>query len=207
MFYWVTKNFFKILFTLYHRVQVRGKGQCSVAGACILAANHASHLDPPLVGAMYPRRLSFIAAEYLFRIPLLGFCIRRLGAIPVSREDAASPVEMMKMSLQLLKEGRQILLFPEGSRSQNGKLQPLEGGVAMLSLKTGAPIIPIYVKGTHKAMPRGAFFPRPVRLGIVFGEPLYPQDIPEELSGKAKREYLVCELEKGIRHLRDTWRP
>ncbi len=201
MFYWLTKNFFKIAFYLYNRAEVRGIENCSIQGPCILASNHASHLDPPLVGAMFPGRLTFVAIDYLFRMPFIGFCIRHLGAIPITHDKASSAVEMLKLSLKLLQEGKKVILFPEGTRSWNGKLKEFEGGVAMLALKTGTPILPIYVEGTHRAMPRGSSFPKPTKLRITFGALLHPEDLPENLSSKAKREALLQELEERIREM------
>jgi 1-acyl-sn-glycerol-3-phosphate acyltransferase len=201
MFYWLTKNFFKIAFIIYNRAEVRGIENCSVQGPCILASNHASHLDPPLVGAMFPGRLTFVAIEYLFRMPFIGFCIRHLGVIPITHDKASSAVEMLKLSLKLLQEGKKVILFPEGTRSWDGKLKDFEGGVAMLALKTGAPILPIFVEGTHRSMPRGSRFPKPTKLRITFGSLLHPEDLPEDLSGKAKREALLKKLEQRIREM------
>ena len=201
MFYWLTKNFFKILFLIYNRAEVRGLENCPAKGACILAGNHASHLDPPMVGAMYPGRLTFVAIDYLFRIPFIGFCIRHLGAISITHAKAGSAVEMLKLSLKLLEEGKQVILFPEGTRSWDGKLKEFEGGVAMLALKTGAPILPIYLEGTHRSLPRGTRFPKPTKLRITFGPLLHPEDLPEGLSSKARREALLKELENRIREM------
>jgi 1-acyl-sn-glycerol-3-phosphate acyltransferase len=154
-----------------------------------------------MVGAMYPGRLTFVAIDYLFRIPVLGFCIRHLGVIPITHHKAASAVEMLKLSLKLLEEGKQVILFPEGTRSWDGKLKEFEGGAAMLALKTGAPILPIYLEGTHRSLPRGSRFPKPTKLRITFGPLLHPEDLPEGLSSKARREALLKELENRIREM------
>jgi 1-acyl-sn-glycerol-3-phosphate acyltransferase len=121
-------------------------------------------------------RIRYLAKESLFRNPLFGFFIRALGAIPVTREDSQRAGAVMKLLLECLKSGESILLFPEGSRSEDGQLQPLESGVAFLSVKAGVPVLPVYVGGSFGAWPKGKRFPRPSKLTFTVSPPIYPDD-------------------------------
>ncbi|MDR1885448.1 MAG: 1-acyl-sn-glycerol-3-phosphate acyltransferase [Synergistaceae bacterium] len=193
IFYYIVKNFFLVVFTLYNRLEVRGLSNVPRGSAMIVASNHASNIDPPLIGGAYPARLRYLAKESLFRVPVLGFLIRALGAIPVTREDSQRAGAVMKLMLARLRDGESVLIFPEGSRSRDGRLKPLEGGVALLSVKSGVPVLPVFVGGSHGVCPAGKFFPRPVKLTLTFSRPIFPSDEP--IGDREKRERLMRELE------------
>jgi 1-acyl-sn-glycerol-3-phosphate acyltransferase len=162
----------------------------------IVASNHASFVDPPLIGGVLPIRLRYLSKESLFRVPLLGFLIRTLGAVPVTREDSQRAGAVMKLLLSLLKRGESVLLFPEGSRSADGRLKPLEAGVAYLSVKSGVPVLPVYVKGSFEVWPKGKALPRPSKLKLSISGLIYPDaDIPNE---RERREKLMKSLEKNL---------
>ena len=195
LFYSLVKNSFRIIFTLYNGLRVSGLENLP-AEPFIAASNHMSNVDPPLIGGIMPRRLRYLAKESLFRNPLLGFFIRTLGAVPVTREDSQRAGAVMKLMLSLLDSGESILLFPEGTRSRDGRLKPLEGGVAFLSVKSGAPILPIYIRGSDRVCPQGKTLPRPVRLTVTVSEPLYPdQSISSE---KERRNLLLSALDERL---------
>jgi 1-acyl-sn-glycerol-3-phosphate acyltransferase len=195
-FYRLVQNVFKFFFGLYNRLEVRGLSNVPNEGPMIVASNHASFADPPLIGAVFPIRLRYLAKESLFRVPLLGFLIRTLGAVPVTREDSQRAGAVMKLLLTLLKEGESVLLFPEGSRTADGRLKPLEAGVAFLSVKTGFPVLPVYVKGSFEAWPRGRALPRPSKLKLTISRLIYPDtDIPNE---RERREKLMRSLEREL---------
>ena len=154
----------------YFHVQVQGLERVPPRGPVILAINHLSMLDPILVGAVMPRVVHFMAKQELFRYPLLGWLLRRLHAFPVRRGQADR--EALARALDLLRAGEVVGIFPEGTRSADGQLLPLQGGTAFLALKSGAAVIPVAIAGTHRAMPRGALWPRRVRVQIRIGEPV-----------------------------------
>jgi 1-acyl-sn-glycerol-3-phosphate acyltransferase len=151
---------------------LRGRGMEHVprTGPVLLVANHASVLDPPLVGAACPRRLSFLAKAELFDVPLLGALIRRLGARPLRREgpDAGA----LRTALRVLREGGALLVFPEGTRSADGVLGPAKPGAGMLAVLGQAPVVPVYVSGSAQAWPRGRKLPRRTSITVTFGPPL-----------------------------------
>ena len=196
IFYFLVKTLFRIFFTLYNRLEVRGLDNVPRGAAVIVASNHASYVDPPLIGGVFPGRLRYLAKESLFGIPLLGSLIRALGAVPVRRDDGQNAGAVMKSLLSLLKSGECVLLFPEGSRSPDGRIKPLEAGVALLSVKTGVPVLPVYIGGSFGAWPRGRSFPRPSKLSLAISPPIYPDPAIE--SERERRNTLLKSLETAL---------
>jgi len=208
MFYRLAQFVFRIYFLIYHRVSVRRMDELKRAlasarrGTVILAANHASYLDPPLVGTIFPQRLRFVAWDGLFRVPILGALIRALGAVPVSPENKNSAAGLLRQVIGFIEEGRSVLIFPEGQRTLDGKLQPLEGGTALVALKTGAPIIPIWLEGTWDAYPPHYLLPRPRKITVIFGDPIRPDSLPAEMPEKEKRKALLDALQEALETMR-----
>ncbi|HEX6081080.1 MAG TPA: lysophospholipid acyltransferase family protein [Methylomirabilota bacterium] len=172
MLYAVLKPIAVALMRLFFRLEVVSPGLVPATGPVLIVSNHVSVLDPPFVGASAPRPLFFMAKEELFRIPLFGRLIRALNARPVRRDG--SDTRALKAALAQLEEGRALLVFPEGTRGEEG--QPLregKAGVGMLAVLSGAPVVPVYVSGTGAALPRGRSVPRPARVRVTFGPPLH----------------------------------
>ena len=183
IFYRFVKCLFRLFFTIYNRLEVRGLDNIPKNTTMIVASNHASYIDPPLIGCVFPGTLRYLAKESLFRVPLLWFFIRALGAVPVKREDSQRAGAVMKNLLSMLKSGDNVLLFPEGSRSPDGRLKPLEAGAAYLSVKAGVPVLPVYVGGSFDAWPRGNMLPRPSKLTLTVSRLIYPDG-----SGGSERD-------------------
>jgi 1-acyl-sn-glycerol-3-phosphate acyltransferase len=139
-------------------------------GAVLLAANHISALDPPVVGAATSRHLHYMAKAELFRIPFLGWLIRTLNAHPVEREGA--DVAALRHARLLLREGKALLVFPEGTRGTEGLLAPGRAGAGMLAAHSEAPVVPVYIQGTGRVLPRGATRPYRAPILVAFGRPL-----------------------------------
>ena len=172
MLYAILKPIAVALMRLFFRLEVVSPGLVPATGPVLIVSNHVSVLDPPFVGAAAPRPLFFMAKEELFRIPLFGRLIRALNARPVRRDG--SDTRALKAALAQLEEGRALLVFPEGTRGEEG--QPLregKAGVGMLAVLSGAPVVPVYVSGTGAALPRGRSVPRPARVRVTFGPPLH----------------------------------
>ncbi len=171
MLYAILKPIAVALMRLLFRLEVVRPELVPATGPVLLVSNHVSVLDPPFVGAAAPRPLYFMAKEELFRIPLFGRLIRALNARPVRRDG--SDTRALKAALALLEEGRALLVFPEGTRGEEGQ-PPREGkaGVGMLAVLSGAPVVPVFVSGTGAALPRGRSLPRPSRVRVTFGPPL-----------------------------------
>jgi 1-acyl-sn-glycerol-3-phosphate acyltransferase len=199
IFYDVIRMFFFIFFSLYNRVSVRWTEPLPRGGNVIVASNHCSNLDPVLVGSMFPRRLRYFAKEELFRPFLFGRIIRLLGAVPVSRSDSASAAGALKGFLRLLEAGNDVLIFPEGSRSPDGTLQPLEGGVGLISVHSKTDILPVFVRGSYEAMPPGAAVVKPRKITVTFGRRIVFD--PERYKGKDAREKIMAELTLSLKEL------
>ncbi len=144
------------------RARVYGTENVPARGPLIVACNHASYLDPPLMGCLCPRRLSYMAKKELFEIPALGPMIRALGAYPVDRRGSATAA--IKRSLQVLDAGGAVGIFPEGTRNRDGTVAP-QTGVALLAALAGAPVVPACILGSSRALRFG-------RVDVAFGAPL-----------------------------------
>lgn len=194
--YQITHFLVFVYFTLYHRLEIFGKEKIPRDIPVIVAPNHASYLDPPVVGyAFYPGYLKFIAWEKLFSFPLFGAFLRKMGAVPVSQQDKNSSAGLLRLVIGFIKEGYSAFICPEGHRTEDGTLQPLEGGVAIMAVKTGAPVIPTYCSGTYRALAPWMKFPRPCKLTVTFGDPIDPAKAPEELSEREKRRWVLEQIE------------
>ena len=199
IFYAIVRNFLKILLIIYNRCSAKWLEKLDPNEKFIVACNHASNLDPVIVGCFFPRRLRYFAKEELFTNKLFGACITALGAVPVSRADNASAAGALKGFMKLYKEGSDVLIFPEGGRTLDGNLQPLEAGVALIASHERAPILPVFIKGSFKAMPPGAALIKPCKLNITFGKPLRFSD--EVYKSKSGRNIIMTALNDSFKEL------
>jgi 1-acyl-sn-glycerol-3-phosphate acyltransferase len=170
------------------RLRAIGVGNVPRAGGLMLAANHVSVLDPPVIGAAAPRPLHFMAKAELFRVPLLGGLVRRLNAYPVEREGADATA--LRHALLLLRRGEALLVFPEGTRGTEGA--PLgrgRAGAGMLAALAEVPVVPVYVEGTGRVLPRGATRPRRAPITVRYGRPLTFERGERGGRGRGKERY------------------
>jgi len=190
----------RLVMALVFRLEVRGQAHVPASGPLLLVSNHVSLLDPPFVGAASPRELHFLAKEELFTIPLLGRLIRALNARPVKRDG--SDGRALKMAVRLLGEGRALLVFPEGTRGVEGRLREGKPGAGMLAVMSGAPVVPVYVSGSGRALPPGRVIPRPGKVRVSFGPPLSFKSRADEGRKERYRE-ATQEMMRAIAQLRD----
>lgn len=190
MLYDIVKVALAFVLRLLFGVQAHGTEHIPRRGPALLVANHSSVLDPPLVGVVAPRRLHYLAKAELFRIPLLGRFIRALNARPVDR-DGVDP-GALRLALRVLREGGVLLIFPEGTRGEEGVLRRAKGGAGMLALLSQAPVVPAYIEGSGRVLPRGRVIPRPGRVRVRFGAPLR---FTGEDGGVQKSRYLAASHE------------
>jgi 1-acyl-sn-glycerol-3-phosphate acyltransferase len=168
--YFIGWSFYRILFTLYFRWSIYGRENVPASGPLILASNHASFLDPPLVGSALPREINYLARDTLFRFPIIGWILREVNAVPVDREGGGAAG--LKAILDRLLAGNAIILFPEGTRTSDGNLQTPRAGIGLTVIKSNAPVVPVRIFGTYEAFGKRHKFPRPKKVSIVFGKPL-----------------------------------
>ena len=170
----------RILFRLYFRVRVLGRDNLPKNGGFIVAPNHVSNLDPPVVGVMIPGYHSTLGKRELFSSPLTRMIFRQWGGIPVDRGHPGR--ELVADLVDRLRAGEGLLLFPEGTRSRDGRLGKGQRGIAVLALAAGVPIIPTLVAGSRAAMPPGSYLPRPRRITVAFGPPIWPEDFSHRVD-------------------------
>jgi 1-acyl-sn-glycerol-3-phosphate acyltransferase len=163
--------FFSTFFALYSRARYHGAAHVPADGPVILAANHASFLDPPLVGSGLPRMVNYLARDTLFDAPVVGSLLRSWKVVPVDRDGGGGAG--LKAILDRLLNGGVILLFPEGTRTPDGQLRPARSGIGLTVIKSTAPVVPVRVSGTFAAYGRHLKWPRPRRLAVAYGEPLH----------------------------------
>lgn len=162
--------FFRALFKIYFRSRFYNPERVPLTGPVILAANHASFLDPPLVGSGLRRKINYLARESLFDVFVVGSVLKSWSVVPVDREGGGA--KGLKAILDRLLAGGAIILFPEGTRSRDGKLQPARSGIGLTVIKSAAPVVPVRVFGTYEAFGRHLRWPRPHRLAVKYGRPL-----------------------------------
>lgn len=161
---------------VWFRYRYTGRACVPAKGPVLLVANHQSYLDPVLVGIASPRQTGALARHNLFVWPL-GWLIRSLGAVPVDR--AKGGLAGFKATISMLRQGKTVLVFPEGTRTSDGKLQPFQPGFCLLARRSGATIVPVAINGAFAAMPRGSSFPRPTSIRASFCQPISPQQADE----------------------------
>lgn len=167
MFYKIAHPIVRFFLRLFFRLHVSGLENLP-AGGVIVAPNHVSNFDPPVIGCALPRRIHFMAKEELFKTPIFRWIITNLCAFPVRRGTADRGA--IRNTLSLLAAGEIVGIFPEGTRSKTGQLGKPEAGLAMIAAKAAVPVVPTAVFGTNKVFSDGHILPQ---IRVVFGAPLY----------------------------------
>jgi 1-acyl-sn-glycerol-3-phosphate acyltransferase len=168
--YFLFWSFFRWFYRIYFRLKVHGAQHVPLSGPAILAVNHASYLDPPLVGIGLDRDVSCLARASLFRFPLFGALLRSWQVVPVDLEGGVAAG--LKTILDRLLAGGAVVLFPEGTRTRDGRLQKARSGIGLLVIKSNAPVIPVRIFGAFEAFGRHCWFPRPKPVAIKYGNPV-----------------------------------
>lgn len=198
-FYCVTRLFLKGFFSLFYRHKVYGQAHIP-KGSALIAANHASFYDPPLIAVSFPEEVHFLARATLFSHVGLAWLIRHLNALPLTMEQGDATA--FKQTLHWLHEGKKVAIFPEGERTETGEMQPLKAGFSKLALKADCPIIPLYIVGAYAIWPKGKRFPRwRGKTACVIGSPLY---IPKDHNRLKKdvQQALTIELHSRLAALK-----
>jgi 1-acyl-sn-glycerol-3-phosphate acyltransferase len=183
MLYWIGKTLSRAICRFFGWWSVTGRENVPRKGGVLLCGNHTSYIDPPALGAGCPRPVHFMAKEPLFRVPMLGFLIKRVGAFPVRQHMADRAA--LRMAIELLQKGECVGMFPEGTRNLTSEtLMPPEPGVGLIALRAGVPVIPVALIDTAKLLPPHSIFFRFARIKVVYGPPVALHD----LYGQAGRE-------------------
>lgn len=169
-------------------IEVSGRKNIPGKGGFVLASNHRSFLDPVILGVVCPRKLNFMAKEELFHNPFFGWLLYQLGAFPIKRNRA--DISALKQALKRVNSGKALVVFPEGSRNHS---QP-QAGIGFLASKINAPVIPVFIRGTQEALPRGAMSIRRTRISVYFGKQIF---VERSLS----YQEIAQRIMEDIRHL------
>jgi 1-acyl-sn-glycerol-3-phosphate acyltransferase len=188
---------FRVVYGLLYRHTVTFEfDPKTISGAAIIAPNHVSYLDPQLVSGSWRGSLHFFAGEHLFKSKFFGWLLRGLQTSPIAK---GKELGVLRSALHLLKQGKKVVLFPEGTRSPDGTIRGLRDGVAFLALQARCPIIPCYVHGSYDAWPRSRKYPVffGARTRCIFGSPISPFNQRQELRTKEElSDVLYQELER-----------
>lgn len=156
-----------LLLRLGFGLEVRGHTHVPSSGPFIVASNHLSYLDPVVVGVASPRPLSFMARASLYRHPLMRWFLNNMGVIPILRE--AGDLAAVREAVRRLQQGEPIAIFPEGQRQYADELGQVKRGVGLIAAMARVPIVPVVIRGTFDALPRGSRWPRRAKIRVAFG--------------------------------------
>ncbi len=173
--YWLTR--------IFCGFKVHGQENMLREGGCIVVPNHASFLDPPIMGASYKYRpIRFLARDTLYKGKIWTSILLSLHTLPLSRDKG--DIAALRKALNLIKEGKAVALFPEGTRTPDGELHEPKGGVAFLIGKARVPVVPVYIEGTFNVWPKGAKWLRRAKISVTYGKPIAPEEFPS--GGKSR---------------------
>lgn len=176
----ILKGYFKT----FHRLSVQGTENVPSEGGFVLALGaHRSILDTPLAGMTSKRNLRYMGGEAYFNIPVFGSFLLLVGGFPVERD--ATDRQALRLSEDLLRAGNPLVIFPEATRGSGDQVAEIREGTAFIASRAGVPIVPVGIGGTERSLPVGRRLPRPTRLALVIGSPIYPPKVTD--GGRIKR--------------------
>jgi len=162
------------------KVKVVGLENLDWRRTYIFMCNHVSNLDPPIVIPVMPRRTSVLVKKELFRVPILGWAMRLADLVPVDRRNRDAAISSLRFAADVLRSGVNMTIWPEGTRSGDGRLLPFKKGPFYLAAENGVPIVPITLVGTHEIWPRGEFAVHPGTATVIFHEPIDTAAYPSQ---------------------------
>ena len=184
------------------RVELVGLDRFDPAGTYIYMCNHTSNIDPPVVVPAIPRRTSVLVKKELFRVPLLGQAMHLGDLVPVDRRNREAAIASVERAATVMRKGLNMTIFPEGTRSFDGKLLPFKKGPFYLAIETGFPIIPMTIVNSHDVWPKKRFGITPGTVSVVFHAPVDPKSFPDRealmSSVRATIESALPEKYRGV---------
>ena len=184
-YYWIGYHGSRLLARIFFHFRILHRERMINSGPVILAMNHQSYLDPPLGGNATDRAIYYLMRRSLLNVPVLGRILPKLNVIPVDQEGIDRSA--LKKLIQVVRDGNGALVFPEGSRTLDGGLQPGQAGIGLVIAKTRAPVVPMRIFGAYEALPRGGGRLRFSRITVVVGHPIHFTDA--DLAGPGKDVY------------------
>jgi 1-acyl-sn-glycerol-3-phosphate acyltransferase len=157
----------------------------------VYAANHRSAIDIFALAAILPGKFMWVAKESIFKIPIIGQVLARLGSVPVDRSNLQKAMRSLNLAAARVRGGMSVIIFPEGTRAETPEILPFKKGVFVMAFKAGQPIVPVSISGTMAIQPRGSFRVRPGPVKVVISKPIDPQDFP-------RKEDLIAAVHRAV---------
>ncbi len=201
--YWLARLGCRMFCIVLFRLRVYGRENVPSTGAVILASNHQSYLDPVFCGVGLKRHLAYVARESLFRYRLFALLIRSLDAVPIGRDKA--DIAAMKAIIARLRDGAAVCLYPEGTRTRDGRIIAVKPGFGLLCRRAKAVVVPVLIDGGFDVWPRYNRLFRPGRVMVRFGQPLSPaqiatmgnEDLADHLTRTLRQVQNAARLQQG----------
>lgn len=190
-----------LIFVTWLRFRARGVNKIPTSGGGLFVANHQSFLDPLLIGLPLKRPVSYLARDSLFRIPVIGWILRSTYVKPINRDNASTA--SIRQTVERMKQGFLCGIFPEGTRSRTGEVGEFKPGFVALARRVDLPIFPVGIAGANLALGRNSLILKPYRVCIVYGDPIFPDEISElrqrgrehDLVNYVRERVLLCQKE------------
>ncbi len=191
---WVARTWSRILLRACRvKVEIHGIEKIDPAETYVCAANHSSTFDILVLAAHLPFQCRWLAKEELFRIPVFGLALKRAGNIPVNRSNPRKSAASLKRAAEKIRDGASVVIFPEGTRSSDGRIAEFKRGGFTVAVKSGRPILPVSISGAHRIMPTKTLIVNPGTIKIVLGEP-----VPTHGVGRDEQIGLMDEVRRRI---------
>ena len=182
------------------KIEVRGLEHLQAGHNYIFMSNHASNLDPPILIPVIPGRCSVLVKKELFRIPVLGTGMKQAELVPVDRGDQEAAIESVRRAIQVLQKGLHMVVYPEGTRTSDGRLLPFKKGPFHLAMDSGVEVVPVTLLGTYESWPKTRFAVRPGTATVIFHPPIDPHDFSDrDTLMKAVASSIASSLPPGRR--------
>src|SRR5262249_38037676 len=177
-----------VAWTIFARIRVYGAENLEPNRTYVYMANHSSLIDIPALFAYLPYQFRIMAKKELFYVPFMGWHLWTAGNFPVDRSDARKTARSLRGVIEGVRGGKSLAVFPEGSRSPDGRLREFKAGAFKIAMRAGVPIVPVTIRGTHKNLPKGSLAPRPGRVEVIIGKPIETSDYSEKQLGQLMEE-------------------
>jgi len=194
-FYRFSYNLVGLHLKLCHHIRIEGRENVP-EDPCLIVGNHASYLDPTTIGWAIGKEINFLGRKDLFRPPVLSWLLPMCNVLPIDRDG--NDISGLRGIIKMLKGGRSVLIFPEGTRSPDGQLQPAEPGAGLLAVKAGVRVLPARVFGSYEAWHKGGRY-RAMPMRVVVGQPYWPA---KPASGKPDYQAIADEMMAKIAQLK-----
>jgi 1-acyl-sn-glycerol-3-phosphate acyltransferase len=202
--YTVFRAFFKFLFRVVFRMKWHGRENVPLTGPVLIVANHQSYIDPPAIGCGMKRHSAYLGRAGLFKNPVLAYFLRLFNVFPLNEEGG--DIAAMRAVLSILKQGHSVVIFPEGSRCEDGEIAPFKRGAEIMLKRAKCPVIPAAIDGAYEAWPRSSKRPRLFNRGIriIYGQPIAHVDLFDPEAEGTVTDRLEQEVRKLHAQLHDT---